>query len=289
MGNALRRKSAGELGIETLYHYEPVNREYLSATLRDQKIHCSNPAKLNDPWDCRPWFDSKSLDKEDVLLKVVEWHYGQVRLGGIPPLTPHQNEQWITSLRRNQEERANLMESLSKTALHRMLVQRRIYCLTPDPDSTLMWSHYAEQHRGICLEFGVDNDLFRRAKQVVYAPAYPVWLPYEFEERQDRTLEVITTKAEEWAYEKEFRLISVLSGAGTDYLRTRDDFFSLPPRSLKGVVIGAQALPDAIEVINDIVKRHAPGLRIRRAVLLPRQYKLQIVERTQISEPSHKG
>jgi hypothetical protein len=28
------------------------------------------------------------------------------------------------------------------------LARRRIYCLTPDPLSTLMWSHYAKNHTG---------------------------------------------------------------------------------------------------------------------------------------------
>jgi len=141
-----------------------------------------------------------------------------------------------------------------------------------------MWSHYAEKHRGICLEFGVDNDLFRRAKQVVYDSKYPVWLPHEFEAQRDRTVEVITTKAEEWAYEKEFRLISVLSGSEANYLRTRDDFFSLPPGSLKGLIIGAQAAPETVEAIQEIVKTYAPSLHIRRAVLLPGQYGLKIAE-----------
>jgi len=267
MNNVPVRKSAGELGIETLYHYERFNCAYLSAMLRDQKVHCSNPAKLNDPWDCHPWFDSKSLDEEDVLRRVVEFHHGQARLGGISPLPSRLNEQWLASLRNDPKEREKLMDDLSKKALHDMLAQRRIYCLTPDPDCTLMWSHYAEEHRGICLEFGVDNSLFRSAKQVVYASTYPVWLPYEFEERPERITEVITTKAAGWNYEKEFRLI----------FPTRDDFFSLPPGSLKGVIIGAQASPEVVEIICDIVTRHAPALRIRRAVLMPRQYKLQIV------------
>lgn len=99
---------------------------------------------------------------------------------------------------------------------------------------------------------------------MVKGPTYPVWLPYEFEERPERITEVITTKAAGWNYEKEFRLI----------FPTRDDFFSLPPDSLKGVIIGAQASPEVVEIICDIVTRHAPALRIRRAVLMPRQYKL---------------
>src|ERR1017187_7276787 len=49
------------------------------------------------------------------------------------------------------------MDDLSKD-IQRMVSKRRICCLTRDPTSTLMWSHYAENHHGVCLEFGVDND-----------------------------------------------------------------------------------------------------------------------------------
>src|ERR1017187_4159645 len=52
---------------------------------------------------------------------------------------------------------AKFMDDLSKD-IQRMVSKRRICCLTRDPTSTLMWSHYAENHHGVCLEFGVDND-----------------------------------------------------------------------------------------------------------------------------------
>lgn len=28
-----------------------------------------------------------------------------------------------------------------------------VYCLTTVPDSILMWSHYANNHKGVCLEY----------------------------------------------------------------------------------------------------------------------------------------
>jgi hypothetical protein len=53
----------------------------------------------------------------------------------------------------------------------------RVYCLTTKPADTLMWSHYAENHTGICLEFGCANDVLRNARQVVYreGSAAPAW------------------------------------------------------------------------------------------------------------------
>ena len=70
----------------------------------------------------------------------------------------------------------------------------------------------------------------------------------------------------------------MLSGPNTDYLRTRSEFFRLPPRSLKGVIIGAQATPKTIDGVTDIVKRYAPAMRIRHATVAPGHYKLQITE-----------
>jgi hypothetical protein len=37
-----------------------------------------------------------------------------------------------------------------------------------------MWSHYAENHKGICLEFRCDNAVISSALQVEYRDAYPL-------------------------------------------------------------------------------------------------------------------
>jgi hypothetical protein len=56
-------RTPSQAGITRLYHYEKFCPQWLSATLSDQKIHCSNPANLNDPWDCRPSFDAGGIGK----------------------------------------------------------------------------------------------------------------------------------------------------------------------------------------------------------------------------------
>ena len=76
--------TALEAGISTLYHYEKFNPEYLATTLRERKIHCSNPASLNDPWDCRPWFDSRWLKDPEVFPEVMTWFHRQAK----EPLPP---------------------------------------------------------------------------------------------------------------------------------------------------------------------------------------------------------
>jgi hypothetical protein len=271
VGEAFHPKSAGQLGIERLYHYQKFDAEYLSTTLRDQKIRCSNPANLNDPWDCRPCLDSLPLQDPEVFRRVMVWLHDQAKQAK-RFWRSDLKQRWETNLRNDPNEQAKFMDDLSK-GTQRKVSERRIYCLTPDPDSTLMWSHYAENHRGICLEFGVDNPLFSLALQVLYASEYPLWLPHEFEARQGRTIEMILTKAEEWRYEKEFRLISILSGPETHWLRTHDNFFFLPPGALRSVIAGCQADYDAIKAI---VEMHTSNLPVKRSVRVPNHYRLMI-------------
>jgi hypothetical protein len=263
------RRFAAQLGIARLYHYEKFCPNYLTATLRDQKIHCSNPSSLNDPWDCRPAFNSKSLRNPEDFEKTMAWFHSQATS---PP--PPGWEAYEARLRNDPSQQEQFMLSQSNAASN-MIAERRIYCLTPKSNSTLMWSHYAQNHRGICLEFGVDNSLFRNALQVVYCKQYPVWIAHEFEARRELTVDMIRTKAWAWRYEKEFRLIGGPSRQEGDHLRTYDDFFSLPPGSLKSVVAGCEADYDAVSAI---VKSHNPDLSVKRAVRVPDHYRLEIAE-----------
>jgi hypothetical protein len=64
--------AARECGITRLYHYEPFKPEYLAAILREFRVHCLDPTKLNDPWDCRPAFDTSCLSDPDEARALIE-------------------------------------------------------------------------------------------------------------------------------------------------------------------------------------------------------------------------
>ncbi len=149
---------AAQLGVKRLYHYEKFNACHLSATLRVQMIHCSSTANLNDPWVCRPWFNSRSLQDPEAFRKAMAWRHGQAAKAGTT-LRPDLKRQWEASLQSDPIKLAKFIDDQSKD-VQRMVCERRIYCLTPDADSTLMWSHYADNHRGICLEFSVWSESY---------------------------------------------------------------------------------------------------------------------------------
>jgi len=132
-----------------------------------------------------------------------------------------------------------------------------------------MWSHYATNHRGICLEFGTSNLLFSEALQVTYCSGYPLWVPHEMEQI---AFEMFLTKSDDWKYEKEFRIIGGLD-MEKEHLNLDGDWFRLPRGALQSVIVGCEADYDAV---RNVVVDHVPDLPVRRAVRSPNHYRLQI-------------
>jgi Protein of unknown function (DUF2971) len=256
-------RTALENGVPTLYHYEKFNARYLTTTLRDKIIHCSNPSNLNDPWDCKPAFDPHSLDNPEVLEREIAWR----------PEHPAKHL-WAEQMRNQSQARVDFIVGASKS-VGQMLAQRRIYCLTPRADSTLMWSHYADYHRGICLEFSVANRLFSRAREVVYREEYPRWVPCGINDEPSRVMELILTKSSDWSYEKEYRLVSIDAPASSSFLQLHGDFFRLPNGALRSVIIGCEA---DRQTIGTLIRQWSPELQIKKAVRSPNLYKLEIVD-----------
>ena len=95
----------------------------------------------------------------------------------------------------------------------------RTCCFSTRCDSLLLWAHYADSHRGLCLEYELTNDEFRgQFFPVRYSNELPVLEAIaRFPEgspnaghlhlRIDREAAIFLTKSKDWAYEEEFRTI----------------------------------------------------------------------------------
>lgn len=254
-----------EDGITRLYHYQKYEPDFLLITLKEQKIYCSNPATLNDPWDCRPRYDYKSLQDPDVFNQFNDWV--EQEFSFLYPDRP--KIRFVTSLRDDPEGLKRIIDSLSN-GLQGAWGKRRIYCLTPDPRSILMWSHYADNHKGICLEFGTDNELFQRALNVIYRSEYPLWTPHQV--AREGATDMILTKAADWSYENESRLIGTPDPSGSP-LSLDGEYLRLPRGALKSIIAGCKANNDAI---SKLVLKHAPHLPVKRAVREENHYRLVI-------------
>jgi hypothetical protein len=60
-------------GFDRLYHWQRFDADRLRQSLQDRTIYCSDPATFNDPWDCKPHFNSEILQDPTENEQHVQW------------------------------------------------------------------------------------------------------------------------------------------------------------------------------------------------------------------------
>jgi len=161
-------------------------------------------------------------------------------------LTP-QNKWWIAQ---------NMRESLIR--------EYAVCCLTKSFDNHLLWSHYAKNHEGVCIEFDItdiaDVAGFVCKDHVLYAKEKP---PYNYirNNTKDFLKSSCFNKSICWRYEKEFRILFDSPGKKL-----------LPKNSIKSVYIGCRAPVDLKKFAVDNQGRN--GVVFYQMCEQPLQYKL---------------
>ena len=271
MPDAPPYRTAFDNGVDRLYHYQKFNPEHLENTLVRGLVRFARPSSFNDPWDCKPVF-SIPQDKNEREAMVRYMAAASAKHG--TTLDSDESERRVQELITNPQEL--LRRPMDKLApeMHKQMDERyRVYCLTRRPASPLMWAHYADHHRGICLEINVRQPDLCAAIQVQYRETYP-----SFRLDADRDLSPFYTKSSDWQYEDEYRLIAEEEDrAFSDRtLKTRNQFYKLPSGSLISIIIGVHAPDETRRTIRSIVDRSGKNLSIRQAARAPDRYEILI-------------
>ena len=256
--------------LRILYHWQPFIPERLEATLRNHTIYCSRPSDFNDPWDCRPFFNTEFLDDPENIKKSIEWAVRVCKQDG------RMSEEDLLRMAKELENRDALdrtVRQITEETLAEVLQRYRVYCLCPDVENTLMWSHYADSHRGVCLEFNVRNELICQALEVQYHAEFPMTAHYV--DDPSTNLLPLLAKSDCWAYEHEFRLIAQERGNATPHetLFTDNGQLSIPDGALSAVIVGCQGNFDDVEAL---VRDCGSRVAVRNARRAPNRFALEI-------------
>lgn len=138
-----------------------------------------------------------------------------------------------------------------------------------------MWSHYAEEHRGVVFKLRcideLDNTLLS-ARRVDYARQFPAFLSLEQFVRHltgEEPLDIATlsrniafTKHSDWAYEKEWHvhipLMHESPGDGYTLIKEHPSFFD-------AVYLGCRMIDQERGRILAAIKRHIPHVQVFQA------------------------
>lgn len=267
-------QTAEQSGVKRLYHYQGDTLEWLRDALMNRRVHVSNLRNVNDPWDCRPYFQVSINDPESRR----KW--GQRLQATYDDLPQHLRDDLAAQMTGEwYHNKPLLLLTLDKMRgwVAQFNVERwRIYCLTSRPDSVLMWSHYTQKHTGICLEFDTGYHPFSLAFRVKYEERLPRIGPEEFSAESKRMAEaILLTKSEAWSYEREYRILARPRNIDPTFsVAVEEDYLAVPQGAITGVIAGCNA---DVARIRAVVQEYAPSMPVKRAVRIPNEYELQIV------------
>lgn len=259
-------------GHRVLYHWQRFNEERLRATLESSCIYCSSPSAFNDPWDCKPHFNSEILVDPQENQRHVNWAVDLCRQKtnmSMPDI-----DRMRRTLLSDRQRASELLNQISDEMAPAINSRYRVYCLGPTVSNLLMWAHYADNHKGVCLEFGIANATLCGALKCDYLPAFPLMKLHD--DSDDAALLILLSKSDVWSYEEEYRLIAqerAFAIPGADTLMTDNSMLQLPVGALRAVITGCQADHHSVRTM---VQQVAPQVRVRRAVRIPNRYELAI-------------
>ena len=141
-----------------------------------------------------------------------------------------------------------------------------VMCLSEVHDDILMWAHYGDSHRGVCLVFDPTEPLFATAQPVHYKSIRPVVNPLE-NSREEMLDVAMFTKSDHWAYEKEWRMLQYKHGAG---------LYTVPDAALVQVVLGSQVQDADRQRVLAWASESGRGVTVTQATLSSTKFAVEV-------------
>lgn len=251
-------------------------------------IYVTNPSLFNDPYDTSPNVFNGPDYTQNALKQVRDqtipeylstiplpksvcdfsdidlasyhsfreglhalWHRCfQTLYGGNPDLLERKTEEWIGSVMKT-------MSDTFKDEEDKFRKSCRVLCFCEKGDSILMWSHYGDDHKGVCLEFDIRPSTGSREFTKFLYPSLYFDKPVDTTTRADNIdpqirsvafLQTTLAKSLEWSYEKEWRLVYPV-----EYFKSGDFHIEFPKP--KTIYVGHRMKPDLIDQIKDEAKK----------------------------------
>lgn len=247
--------------------FVPDTTERLEIPIVHSLLKLSSPADFNDPFDMGAMFDLSGtpIEKRYRLRTMFERQN--------PSGTLKEREDFVEKMIAIPE---NELRSRLELSYNNARKAFGVICFAGGDDparNVLMWSHYAAEHSGVCLQFDPAQDLrtFHLALSVKYCESYPVldW----FKNFPRSVGDSLLRKHPRWDYEWEHR-ISIPDEAGK-HLR-------FAPAALRGVILGCRADAAVEAAIRDLLGKregvHLPKIALYRAG--PHRSRYDLVIRT---------
>lgn len=249
---------------------KPEISQKLKMAIQESKLFFSHPASFNDPLECTipvtiENYDIHSEEYRECIGTIIDEIIGK---------------------KKDDSERRKRIDEVIEYGIS--IENCLVTCFTKDGSNQLMWAHYADQNKGVCLCYEVPDTNYEFERQIkwsnqisLYMSEYNLWvwgsqiiyqterpslhisntsLPVkEWTFNNDYNLkDAIFTKPKCWIYEQEWRLALILPiggevafGAG---MNTGDYYAILPKEWLKEITFGLRLEDEHCKEIKEIFR-----------------------------------
>lgn len=253
-------------GLDRLLEQPPsllfkyMSKLHAQSFLEGRQLHFKSPTAFNDPFDCRPRIVTpKTRVARERLLKRDR---ARIRGSGDDE-TADESLRSFLRMKPDELKDAALESWRSNVSLY------GVTCFSEDPLNHLMWAHYADCHRGICI--AVRAGRLPLALNLLMLKMFyederaPFHFPRGNADRATDTLSILNTKSTHWAYEREWRCM-MHGGA--------DQCITLPHDAVDHVILGAEISPEVEDQVHGWLRDGFPSASVLRARYSPDTYDL---------------
>lgn len=201
--SVIRPDPAAKIPTHLFKYRSLVEPTWVRDLVVNQRLYFPAAADLNDPFDCKPHLvTTATADERAQYIR----RFVSRTMSDKPRPERRRFERQILGDPRQFIEAMKLSHAQTMGALG-------VYSLSAENLDLLMWPHYANEHRGLCVRFSMAGLLNEDQVPlpVTYASQRPMANPI-VEEPEATTMKSILTKGLTWAYEKEWRIVQNRGG-----------------------------------------------------------------------------
>ena len=250
---------------------EEKDKERVREIFEDHKVWFSKPKDFNDPFEFQftPSFDATTYEKIEAYAHFLKKKNSSLtNNAAIAKATSDILAMGESGVKKWEHSRlVNFRNSLANTG---------VFSLTEYRNDILMWSHYADKHRGICIKFcpirngKLDDklvDFYCQAFKVNYPDGndLPIIHLYKYD-LLELVQKSVLTKARHWEYEGEWRILDVRGGPGKK---------PIPEGIISSVILGCQIEKEVRKWVIDLTSKYPTPVTIYETRIRPNYYELE--------------
>jgi len=259
---------------------------YTMENLANNQLYFKDPTKFNDPFDSKVFLEKKGTEENWISWFDRVKGYDRTKAKEIL----HNNEAFYKegdffildpNGKYHQQIGSNLHGDINENVLP------RVCCFSGTDESILMWSHYANEHKGICLRFrsfidpantdyvkyflplGISTQSVANIPflKVDYIDPNPVNI---FDpDRNKKVVKFLCTKCPVWKYELEYRMLPF-----EDELE--DGFIKYNKKDLEGVIFGLKISHKDAKLVYETVKKNYLDVNFYESKEVSHKYEVTI-------------